>query len=219
MFRLIFLVLFGSARSKFHPHESPKVMTIPLGILAIFAIFVGLPGSPFMHNAFQSFIHPGGPEAIDSVEPNYMVMGLSTFVAFLGIGIAYLFYILNNKILPLRIRNKFKLLHNLLYNKYYIDEIYDYLFIKPSIRLSRFAYKFDLGVIDGAVNACARAVVILSKIKFWIDHYIVDGAVNMVAWSVGSFSRSLRRAQTGYIQTYLLIAFFGLILIIVIKLM
>ncbi|MBI5124063.1 MAG: NADH-quinone oxidoreductase subunit L [Candidatus Omnitrophica bacterium] len=214
MFRLIFLVLFGKPRSELHPHESPKVMTVPLGILAIFAIFVGLLGSPLMNNAFQAFMHPG----VHENSPNYPVMFLSTIVAALGIGAAYLFYILGNKILPIGIRSKFTLLYNLLYNKYYIDEIYNFLIIKPVIRLSGLAAKFDLGVIDGAVNKAAKAAVVLSNIKSWIDRYIVDGAVNMTARIVGLFSLILRRAQTGYIQTYLLIAFFGLVLIIFIKL-
>ena len=115
-------------------------------------------------------------------------------------------------------RQHFTVLYNLVYNKYYIDEIYDFLFIKPSIRLSRLAFKFDLRVIDGTVNGIARIVVILSKITSWIDRYIVDGAVNMVAAAVRLFSLALRRIQTGYIQTYLLIAFFGLAIIILIKL-
>ena len=218
MFRLIFLVLFGKPRSELHPHESPKIMTIPLSILAIFAIFVGLVGSPFAHNAFQSFIHPVILENPESPAPNYPVMLFSTLIASLGIGAAYLFYMLDNKILPLEIRNKFKPLYNLLYNKYYIDEIYEFLFIKPALRLASLAYKFDSSVIDGAVNGAAKATMVLSEIKAWIDRNIVDGAVNMTATVVGSFSSVLRRTQTGYIQTYLLIAFSGLLLIAFIKL-
>ena len=218
MFRLIFLVLFGKPRSEIHPHESPKVMTVPLGILAVFAIFVGLVGSPFMNHAFQNFIYLGQSHKSESMEPDYLVMVLSTLLASMGIGIAYLLYVMNKNILPQRIRRHFTLLYNIVYNKYYIDEIYDFLFIKPSIRLSRFASKFDLGVIDGAVNGIAWIFVILSKISSWIDRNIVDGAVNMTARIVGLFSLALRRAQTGYIQTYLLIAFFGLVIIIFIKL-
>ena len=218
MFRLIFLVLFGKPRSEIHPHESPKVMTVPLGILAVFAIFIGMVGSPFMNHAFQNFMYLGQAHESDSLEPDYLVMGLSTLLALFGIGIAYLLYILNKKILPQRMRQHFTLLYNLVYNKYYIDEIYNFLFIKPSIRLSHLAFKFDLRVIDGTVNNIARIVVILSKIASWIDRYIVDGAVNMMARAVELFSLALRRIQTGYIQTYLLIAFFGLVIIIFIKL-
>ncbi len=218
MFRLIFLVLFGKPRSEIHPHESPNVMTVPLAILAVFAIFIGIIGSPFMNHAFQNFISLGQAHESESPAPDYLVMGLSTLLASLGIGAAYLLYILNKEILPQRMRQHFTLLYNLVYNKYYIDEIYDFLFIKPCIRLSRLAFKFDLRVIDGTVNAIARIVVILSKITSWIDHYVVDGAVNMVATAVKLFSLALRRIQTGYIQTYLLIAFFGLAIIILIKL-
>jgi NADH-quinone oxidoreductase subunit L len=69
------------------------------------------------------------------------------------------------------------------------------------------------------VNAVARITVILSIISAWIDRYIVDGTVNLVAMIVKLLSLVLRRIQTGYIQTYLLIAFFGLVIIILIKLM
>jgi NADH-quinone oxidoreductase subunit L len=218
MFRLIFLSLFGKPRSEIHPHESPAVMTVPLAILAVFAALIGLIGSPFVHHAFQTFISHGQAHEAEGRGPDYMVMGLSTLLALLGIGTAYLLYMLNKEILPQRIRRHFTPLYNLVSNKYYIDEIYSLLFIKPIIRLSRLASKFDLGVIDGAVNGAAWITVILSKISAWIDHYIVDGAVNMVAMIFRLFSLALRRIQTGYIQTYLLIAFFGLAIIILIKL-
>ncbi len=218
MFRLIFLVLFGKPRTALHPHESPKAMTAPLALLAVFAISIRFLGSPLTHNIFQTFLHLGRTETAESAGPNYLVMGISTLVALLGITAAYLFYMLNNKILPQEIRSRFAFLYNLLSNKYYIDEIYDTLFIKPIIGLSRLALRFDLDIIDGAVNLSAEIVVALSKVKAWIDRYIVDGAVNMIAGIVGLFSSALRRIQTGYIQIYLLIAFLGLTLIIFIKL-
>jgi len=218
MFRLIFLTLFGKPRSEMHPHESPAVMTVPLAILAVFAALIGLVGSPFANHAFQNFISLGQSHESEGRGPDYMVMGLSTLLALLGIGTAYLLYILNKEILPQRIRRHFTPLYNLVSNKYYIDELYRFLFIQPLIRLSRVASKFDLGVIDGAVNGAAWITVILSKISAWIDRYIVDGAVNLVAMIVRLLSLALRRIQTGYIQTYLLIAFFGLAIIILIKL-
>jgi NADH-quinone oxidoreductase subunit L len=194
-------------------------MTVPLVILAVFAALIGLVGSPFVHHAFQSFISSGHGHEAESVKPDYVVMGLSTLLALLGIGTAYLLYILNKEILPQRIRRHFAPLYNLVSNKYYIDELYGFLFIQPLIRLSRVASKFDLRVIDGAVNGTARITVILSVISAWIDRYIVDGAVNLVGMIVKLFSSVLRRIQTGYIQTYLLIAFFALAIIVLIKLM
>lgn len=218
MFRLIFLVLFGKPRSEMHAHESPKVMTAPLAILAVFSALIGMVGSPFMHHAFQSFISSAHGHEAESVKPDYIVMGFSTLLALLGIGVAYLLYILNKEIVPQSIRRHFTPLYTLVSNKYYFDEMYSFLFIKPTFRLSRIAFKFDQKVIDGAVNATAQIVVIFSKISAWIDRYIVDGAVNLVASIVKLFSLALRRIHTGHIQTYLLIAFFCLAIIILIEL-
>jgi len=138
-------------------------------------------------------------------------------VAFLGIGTAYSFYILNNKILPVSVRSRFAFLYKILYNKYYVDEIYEFIFIKPCVSLSRLSFKFDLGIIDGAVNAIAKITVIIGKIKTWIDIYIIDGLVNAVAKIIRLSSGLLRKAQTGLVQNYLLIAFFGLLILIIIK--
>lgn len=218
MFRLIFLVLFGKPRSELHAHESPNVMTIPLSILAVFSIFIGFIGSPFMNHSFQNFIYFGDVHTMEVIEPNYFAMGLSTAVGLLGIGLAYLFYILNNKVLPQAIRAKFSLLYDVLSNKYYSDEIYEFLFIKPCLRLADLSFKFDLGVIDGAVNGAARVTTAISRVKSWVDIHIVDFLVNFVAILTGFASLAVRRIHTGRVQNYLLIAFFGLVLIIVIKL-
>jgi len=218
MFRLIFLVLFGKTRSKLRVHESPNVMTIPLSILAAFSIFIGFIGSPFMNHAFQNFIYFGDVHTMEIIEPNYFAMGISTAVGLFGIGLAYLFYILNNKILPQAIRARFSLLYNVLSNKYYVDEIYEFLFIKPCLRLAALSFKFDLGAIDGTVNWAARVAMAISRVKSWIDIHVVDFFVNLVAVLTGFASLAVRRIHTGSVQNYLLIAFFGLVLIIVIKL-
>jgi NADH-quinone oxidoreductase subunit L len=218
MFRLIFLVLFGKPRSELHLHESPKTMTIPLIILAVFAIFAGFPGSPLMNNVFQSFIHLEAGHAAQESSPDYFIMGLSTLIALSGIALAYCLYIKQKKILPQAIRSRFAPLYQLLSNKYYFDELYDFLFIKPCGRIAKTLAGFDLGVIDGAVNKTAEIVVILSKIKAWIDTTIVDGAVNLTAKTVGLFSKELRKIQTGSVQAYLLFAFFGLVLMMLFKL-
>jgi NADH-quinone oxidoreductase subunit L len=197
IFRLIFLVLFGEAKPGVRAHESPYVMTIPLTILALFSIFIG-------------FARP--------VRIDYMTMGVSTVIAVLGIGLAYSFYILNNKILSAEIRARFAFLYKLLSNKYYIDEIYEAVLIKPCFRLADLSDKFDLDVVDGAVNLTARVSVIISKIQSWFDLYIVDGIVNMIANIVWLCSAIFRRIHTGLVQNYILIAFFGLAIIILIKL-
>lgn len=218
MFRLIFLALFGKPRSELHAHESPKVMTIPLCILAFFSMFIGLLGSPFMHHAFQGFIAMGGLHHLGEIRVNYLAMALSILAAFLGIALSYLFYIRNNKILPKYARSKFTPLYTLVSNKYYFDEIYEFLFIKPALRLGRIASGFDGGVVDGAVNLTASITVVLSKFQAWFDKYVVDGIVNLFGFVIQASSGALRRMQTGFIQNYLLFAFFGIILVIIFKL-
>ena len=84
MFRLVFLTFFGKARNeKIHAHESPKIMTIPLWILAIGSIAVGLPGSPWMHHWIQGFLHTGQHAAEHVVNP--LVMGSSILAGLGGI--------------------------------------------------------------------------------------------------------------------------------------
>jgi len=189
MSRLIFLVLFGKPRSDAyaHAHESPKTMTVPLVILAFFAIFAGFLGSPFCGHIFQNFVAMEGHH-VETLQPNYQIMGLSTLVSLFGIGLAYLFYIVGNKILPVSIRSQFTPLYQLLLNKYYIDEIYDVVFVRPFLRLCQFSFKFDSSVVDGMVNGAGSAVQWLAKV--------------------------LRPIQSGLIQNYLLVQVIGIVLFI-----
>ncbi len=187
--RLIFLVLFGKPRSDLHPHESPQSMTIPLMVLAFFAIFAGFLGSPLMNHAFQKFVYFGEAHATGAEATNYMLMGISTIISLTGIGLAYVFYILNNKILPSGFRAAFTPLYHLLLNKYYIDEIYDVVFVKPCFKICDLFFKFDASIIDGIVN----------------------GAGRFVQWVSGI----LRPIQTGLVQNYLLVQMIGVLIFIV----
>ena len=210
MFRLIFLTFFGEPRDKsLHAHESPKVMTWPLIILALFSIFTGFIGSPFMGHYFSHFIffHPEQPE------PNYLVMFSSIAVAGCGIFLSWLFYILWPNI-PVALARNFKPLYNLLLNKYWIDEIYDKLIIQPFLGLSRLAFSFDFNIIDGLVNFSAALTLAVSRVKGWIDKYIIDGLVNLIARIVGGLGLVFRRLQSGFIQNYILLIFTGLAVIV-----
>ena len=180
MARLVFLVLFGKPRSDLHAHESPLSMTIPLMILAFLAVFSGFLGSPFIHHAFQEFIFFGAAAEVEA--PDYKVMGLSLIISVAGIGLAAFMYLGNKK--PSDNASPSGL-HKLLLNKYYIDEIYDAIFVKPCLAICQFAFKFDSLVVDGLVNGAARLVQIFSVI--------------------------LRPIQTGFVQNYLLIQVLGLV--------
>jgi len=164
-------------------------MTIPLVILSFFAITVGLLGSPLFHHAFQSFVlDSNAVEMEGGMETNYFIMGLSTLISLAGIGLAYLIYVANQKILPESLRLAFTPLYRLLFNKYYIDEIYEAVFIQPTLKLCQLFFKFDLGVIDDVVNAVGR----------------------VVQW----YSSVLRKLQSGLVQNYLLVQVIGIIIFI-----
>ena len=192
MSRLIFLVLFGSPRTDLHAQESPKTMTVPLVILAVFSVVAGFIGSPLMHHAFQKFIFLGPEGGLEHPQPTNFIMGLSTIVSLAGIGLAYSFYVLNNKILPVSLRSRFSSAYQLVLNKYYFDQIYERIFIQPCLKACHFLFKFDAEVVDGVVNGVGRMV------QF--------------------FSQTLRRLQTGLVQNYMLVQIFGVIVFILILL-
>jgi NADH-quinone oxidoreductase subunit L len=210
MFRLCFLTFFGTPRNqeKFeHAHESPKSMTMPLVFLAILSICAGWVGIPWLTHGYSSVIYHGHPH---HAEPEILLMLISTVVALSGIGLAYLMYY-RKSISAEAMGQRFKPLYTLLYNKYYIDEIYDAVIIQPVYALARFLWSFDANVIDGLVNLQATVTVWLSTVKWWIDIYIVDGIVNGLGLVTGALSSVLRLMQSGRLAHYLLVILFGLI--------
>lgn len=199
MFRLIFLTFYGkekfSAETRHHLHESPPIMTIPLIVLAFFSIVAGYIGLPavFGHNLnfFGDFLEPvlaGAREVHLSIGTEWLLIAISTLVAFIGIGLAYLFY-LESPHLPHQLASRFPGLYRLLFNKYYVDEIYEAALVKPLVNGSeKIYYGFDLPVIDGAVNGSA---------------YLMN-----------LFGRILSRLHTGLIRDYALIFLLGVAIIL-----
>ncbi len=175
MFRLTFLTFFGKERlepqAKAHLHESPKLMTVPLAILAFFAIVAGYVGLPVVLgknvNLFDRFLEPvihGGHAVHLSISTEWMLILISVAVAFAGILIAYIFYLKRPEI-PHRLVARAPFLYKLLSNKYYMDEIYNAVFVNSTTKGSEFVYKnFDLKVIDGALNGSAKTTNFLGKI-------------------------------------------------------
>ena len=133
---------------------------------------------------------------------------ISTLIAVAGILLGTAMYYW--KVIPVDFLSKrLPPVYKLLYNKWYVDEIYGVLIIRPLLALTRGLARFDLGVIDGAVNGTAWMTILLSKIKRWFDTYIVDGAVNGVGWVTQTSSKGLRRMQTGHVQEYALAILLG----------
>lgn len=217
MFRLCFIAFYGKARDqhKFeHAHESPKVMTVPLVILAFLSIFAGWVGIPWLSKGYSSFVYH---HEVHHLEPSFILMIVATLVALSGIYLAYVIYY-KGTISAERLKYRFSSIHKLLYNKYYFDELYNAIIVKPLFKLTDFLFvRFDLGVIDWLVNAAGSFTVFLSWFWELFDTYVVDGAVNGLGYVVRGTGAGIRRVQTGQLQNYAFIIFFGIVLIILLK--
>ena len=143
MFRLMFLTFFkefrGTEEQKHHLHESPALITFPLIVLAILATvggLISLPGNSWLNHYLMPFFAKEGHEAHALGTTEYMLMAIATVGALVGIGVAYFKYFKQNKV-PGEDAS-FTGMSKVLYNKYYVDEIYDAVFVKPINGLSNF---------------------------------------------------------------------------------
>lgn len=204
MFRLVFMTFFGESRinpkAKSYLHESPLTITIPLmvlGFLAVVGGYLGLPkliGDLFggIPNVFEHWLDPVFEQAKQygakyahvgahhSHALEWGLMGLSVVIAAIGIGIAFTMYVRNTE-LPGKFVATFPALHRAVYNKWYVDEIYDYLFVNPCKAAGQFLWKgFDVLVIDGIVNGVANVVMGFSGIfRYMQSGYIYNYAFSM----------------------------------------
>ena len=169
-------------------HESPKVMLVPLGLLALGALFAGL---AFNHYFMGEGAHEFWRHSIFLAEgheghlPLWVEFAPLT-VTIIGFAIAYYYYILNPE-LPRKLAARKDMLYLFLFNKWYFDELYDFLFVRPAFRLGRFLWKRG----DGTV----------------IDGLGPDG----IAARVLDASRGAVRLQTGYVYHYALAMLLGVV--------
>jgi NADH-quinone oxidoreductase subunit L len=197
-FRIIFLAFHGKFRGTHeqdhHLHESPKVMTIPLIILAIGAIsagWVGIPAALGGSNAIAHFFEPvlGYPHVTAAHEEEFMVMGISIAAAIGGIFISWIFYSLKPEISK-TLAAKFRGIYTTLWNKYYVDELYDFIIVRPTKWI---ASSILVAVTDGK---------------------IIEGIVNGVPGAIRDFGERLRKLQTGHLQHYAVSMAIGLFVIL-----
>jgi len=206
MFRSVFMTFYGKSRVEHdvahHLHESPPLMTVPLMILAFLSLVGGFVGIPVIEGAqrFGNFLDPvfAPAKAIiehgahhaghHSVTAELVLMAVSLGIAIFGLLLARFMYITSPET-PGRIVDRFSGLHRLVYNKYWIDELYDFLFVNSIVEFSKLLWKkFDEAVIDGVVNGV--------------------GAVTQAFGSV------LRLLQTGFVKDYALSVLVGAIVVI-----
>ena len=203
MFRLFYLTFHGEFRGSDEEaenvHESPPSMGVPLivlGVLSVVGGWIGIPaaiGEPLggIGNAFEGWLAPvfeaevHGAAAEHAIPPiEYGLMAASVAIATLGLLGAWWAYVRDPK-LPERLSLRFRALYELLRGKYWVDEIYDFLVVRPYRALSRFAWRVvDDGLIDGLA---------------------VRGTGRLVEFGSGVASRW----ETGYVTSYVLVFFGG----------
>jgi NADH-quinone oxidoreductase subunit L len=221
MFRLYFLTFEGASRvdhhAAHHLHESPRVMTVPLVILAVFTVGVGLVGFSPAHSPYYDFVAPAFPAAHGGTEhhgPSELLMALiSTAIALGGIGLAYQMYMRRVGMAD-RLAERFRELYTLLLNKYKVDEFYDAVFVEGVKRLCHRLWAVDAKGVDGAVNGTGWFTVFLSQVSAKFDFHGVDGLVNAIADLIQGGSQTFKRIHTGMIQNYLLAMAMGAFVIV-----
>jgi NADH-quinone oxidoreductase subunit L len=202
MFRMLTLVFEGEPRFGHdkHPHEAPATMLVPLVILAFLSIaggFLGVPHALGGSNLLEGWLEPvferstriAGPEGHASLPTEYALMALSVGIGLAGIFFARRLFLTGTATVD-RIAARFAGLRTLLFNKYYVDEVYDAVVVRPiKVGSQKLLWKwFDAGVIDGAVNGIARLV--------------------------NSLSSAGRRMQTGNVSNYGLAILIGISLLL-----
>ena len=213
--RQITLTFLGKPRTKSaeHASESVRSMTIPLIVLAVFAVALGWIGVPstfpglggLLPSWFHEFVGSTLAEPPAELAFNIVPLLVSLTVALGGLGLGYLVYRNAGQTDPLR--KPLGPIYTLLENKYYFDELYDRIFVKPAKRFAEgFSYMFlDRTVIDGILHKIAQGAFSLGGIfrnKF--DKPVINGFGDFTGNLTTSIGRLLRRIQTGEVQQYLL---------------
>jgi NADH-quinone oxidoreductase subunit L len=234
MFRMWFMTFTGQPRDEHvheHAHESPWMMTVPLILLAIMSVCVawGMPphhpeaswlGGQLHHHSQPKMIEiPGDAHdehshghSVDvdfvkenlAAHDNHAIVGyLALGVVLIGLAFAVVLYY-RHDLDPADAKEQFPGVHAFLMHKWYFDELYSALIVRPGLTIAHWCRNFDTVVIDGFVNFLARFNL---KASFWsgrFDKGIVDGSVNLLAdvsYAIGSWLRNL---QTGYLRSYVL---------------
>jgi NADH-quinone oxidoreductase subunit L len=217
MTRAVSLTFFGEYKGHGHPHESPKIMTYPLIILAFFSVVAGwinIPGvtSWFTDGVGARFFAAGDHHA---EALNYGLAAIGTLAAVAGIAIGYRLWFADKETQQERDKFRIPVLYPLLEHKYYIDDFYMDGIVRP-LRgpVARAVDWFNGHVIDLVVNGTGVLMTKLAKVVYWFDQKGVDGAINASAAAAGGSGGILRLLQTGRVQQYAFLVVAGTVVLV-----
>jgi NADH-quinone oxidoreductase subunit L len=138
---------------------------------------------------------------------------VSVAIAVIGFLIAYTTYAKKSDRAE-RVSAQFKGLYQALLNKWYVDELYDALWVNRAKDLGRGLWRFDSKIVDGLVNETAVTTVKSAVGSGWWDRWIVDGLVRFAGAFVKTSSWPIRLSETGYTQNYALVMIFGVLVLV-----
>ncbi|NOZ05281.1 MAG: NADH-quinone oxidoreductase subunit L [Chloroflexi bacterium] len=217
MGRQIGLVFWGKPRTAAaeHTHESPASMTAPLIALAAFTLVLGfmnvpenfpLIGNGWLHH-FIGEVFAAAHLEFEAVPFNFLVGGLSTLLALLGLGAGWALYKDHPAGAPDPLARPLGPIWRVLRNKYYVDEFYSATVVRGTIAFASLCYKFDDSwVIDPIVDWAGKGTAIFATANRLFDTHVIDGTVNFIGIFTHRWGDITRRIQTGRVQNYLVVA-------------
>jgi NADH-quinone oxidoreductase subunit L len=239
MFRSYYMTFTGEYRGHGHEHgaghdhdhdharghmpkESPLSITLVLVALATGAVLMAFMGIPYAWTGhaplLEHWLAPALPAVVHFAEKShateYLFQGIGVSAGLVGWVFARSLYKDGKSDVPARLLERWKGAWTVVYNKYYVDEIYQATIIRGSVAFARLCSWVDKYFVDGLVNLAGALGRVAAELDGAIDRYLVDGLVNLVADATLAAGRSLRRIQTGRIQTYLYGALAGAIAIV-----
>ena len=235
MFRLWYMTFAGEPRNKHaydHAHESPRTMVVPLVILATMAVIVGW-RLPFSNLSLTSLLEQSRPlgtaegtsiavstiampaEHLSHLSEVHIPVSLIAFsTALVGFILATAFYGLKT-LDPADAQKQFAPLDRLFRHKWWFDELYDLILIRPSHWIAGKVAATDKLGIDWLADGLARCTVAVSRLDDWIDRLFVDGLINRIAqWTYG-VAVWLRTLQTGQLRQYVMLIVVGTVALFV----
>ncbi|TLY41448.1 MAG: NADH-quinone oxidoreductase subunit L, partial [Nitrospirae bacterium] len=227
MSRLLYVAFYGQSRvdheTAHHLHEPSWWMLGPLLLLAALSALGGLIGvfpGGLENGAFHRFLGPVVSTAAAETGGHrgghllpYVLMAVTTVIGLAGWFTAHYFYYVKPE-QPDLLANRLKGAYALLWNKYWVDELYDRLAVEPSKGAGRLLDRMDTVVVDRAVVAVEQVTDLNAAGSTWFEKYVIYGLINVMGYANHVGARILRQLQTGLVHHYAAILVTGLVVLV-----
>ena len=222
MFRLTYLTFYGTSRVEpeveQHIHESPSNMTVPLIILAGLSVFGGFLGVPPEHGWLHGFL-AGVATPLGAVPHEVStgtllgLMGIAIGIALAGWGLAHYMYSLQTKAAD-EWAERSPAVYRTLLNKYYVDEIYDVIFVEFFKKVGNAWDWFDQNVIDRFIRGIGHGADLSGAGITWTEKHVIYAGLNVVGYANHLLAWSWRKLQTGLVNHYAAVIVVGLFILV-----